>query len=236
MNTSFHDIEPPREGRLLRDFVLLEEIIGRFLDDYTEAVAELRLAAASECGPSRLVLQAAATRLLARAQAHRALQPPKAGGKMELGGHLEHVCAALSTARLADCEAWLTLAVDEVWLDADRCWLVSLIVAELIKTLAWPAPPGGRRPIGVKIVNGGWRMVGAVAAPGHASTGKGRGRRLVEALSAALDGTVEWGAAQDSCCAWFELPIESPARTLRWRETPPEILAERRRSAAGARK
>lgn len=212
---SVRTIETLREGALLRDLCIFEEIIDRVLHDYTEAVAELRLAAASERGPSGLALKLAATRLLARAQAHRTLLSPKSADKMvELGGYLELVCAATSMTRLAERGAGLTLAADEIWLDADRCWLVGLIIAALINTPACPGPSGGPGATHVKIVNGGWRIVGAVASQGRTSLGKTPGRRLVETLSAELGGTVEWAFARHGGCAWFELPIERPARTL----------------------
>lgn len=227
---SVHNIKESRDGLVFCELYLLEEIAHRVLDDYTEAVAELRLAAASECGPSRLALNSAAARLLVRAQAHRALQPPSAGGKMELGGYLEQVCAAVTKARLAERGTWLALSADEVWLDADRCWLVGLIIAELISTFVCPGLSDGNEAIPVRIVDGGWRMVGAVAIPDHAGAGERRGRRLVEALSAELGGAVEF--ARSGRYARFEFPIERPARTFRWRETAPEVLAERRRAAA----
>src|SRR5262249_30887208 len=114
MNAPIRNIEAQKEVGLLSELYLLEEIAQGFLADYAEAVAELSLAATSECGPSRLPLKSAAARLLARAQAHRALQAPQAGGKMELGGYLEPVCAALSRACLAERGAWLALTADEV--------------------------------------------------------------------------------------------------------------------------
>lgn len=160
---------------------------------------------------NRLALQSAAARLLARAQARRAQQAPSAGGTMELGRYLEHVCAAVSKARLAERGAWLALTADEVWLDVDRCWLVGLIIAELINTFVCPGLSGGTGAIPVRIVDGGWRMVGAVAIPGHARAAEGRRRRLVEALSAELGGAVEWASVRNGCCAWFEFPIERPA-------------------------
>jgi two-component sensor histidine kinase len=213
MNSLFYTIETLREDELRRDLHIFDGITHRVLDDYTEAVAELRLAAASECGPSGLVLRSAAARLLVRAGAHRALQAPKAGGKMELSGYLERVCAAVSAARLAERGDWLSLAADDVWLDADRCWLVGLIIADLVDAAACPGLSGGPAAVSVKIFDGGWRMVGSVSNPGGVSSREGRGRRLVEALSTELGGTVEWASARHGSCAWFEFPIERPART-----------------------
>ena len=211
---SVRNIEEPKERPLLRELYLFQELTQRVLNDYIEAVAEIRLASASERGPSQLALTSAATRLLARAQAHRALQAPKVSGKLELSGYLEKVCAALSTARPAAREAGLTLAADEVWLDADRCWLVSLIIAELINTPACLGLSGETGAIHVRIADGGWRMVGTVSGHSPAPAAERGGRRLVEALAAELGGTIEWALARHAGCAWFEIPIERPARTL----------------------
>jgi hypothetical protein len=221
-----------REGVLCRELYLFQEVTDRVLADYTEAIAELRLAAALECGPSGNVLKSAAARLLARAQAHRALQAPEAVGKMELGGYLEQVCGALGASRLAERSNGLTLSADEVWLDVDRCWLIGLIIADLISAPACDGLSGGTGAMHVKIVNGGWRVLGAVARCGRASMEEGRGRRRVEVLSAELGGTVEWAFARHGRCAWFELPIERPARTVLWREAASEVPARRGRFAS----
>jgi two-component sensor histidine kinase len=220
-------VEEVRESVLPRGLRLFRQIAERVLNDYVEAVAELRLASA-ECGTTRLALNAAATRLLARARAHHALQPPASGGEEELGGYLERVCAALSTARLEEHQTWLTLSADEVWLDVYRCWLVGLLVAELIDDSACFVPPGAHAAVRVQVVSDGRRLIGAVVDPRRAPVGKGTGPRLVETLAAELGTTVERTSAGQGCCARFELPIETPRPDLAARSR-----GRRRRRAIG---
>lgn len=212
---SVDNIGETKIGRLARDLYLVEEITRRILNDYGEAIAALELASILECGPTKLALNSAAARLWARAQAHRALQPPMAGGVIELSDYLEQVCAALSAARLAERGAWLTLVADEVWLDADRCWLVGLIVAELINNAARHGLSGGPGAISVKIVNREWRVICAVANCGSISGGRrGRGRRLVEAMAAELGGMVEWACGAEGCSVSLEFPTARPAHRV----------------------
>jgi two-component sensor histidine kinase len=213
---SVRDVDDAEGSSSLRELYLVEEITHRVLHDYDEAIASLRLASMSERGPANLALNSAAARLRVRAQAYRALQAPASSGPMELSDYLVQVCAAINTARLAERGAQLTLAAEQVWLDADRCWLVGLIIAELIDNAARYGLSGGPGEIGVRIINGGWRMICAVANRGRASAWdvRGRSRRLVRALSAELGGSIEWRFLDHDCCVWFEFPIERPARAL----------------------
>ena len=116
-------------GAGLQPMFLVEEITHRVLNEYAEAIATLRLAAAETPHlQSRGTLASAVRRLRAHAEAHRALQPPVTERPVELAQYLTEVCGCLVDAQLSESGIWLTINAEEVWLDAGRCWRVGLIV------------------------------------------------------------------------------------------------------------
>ena len=97
----------------------------------------------------------------------------------------------------------LTVSADEVWLDADCCWRVGLIVAELVRNAATHGLSGGPGAIRVEIGEALGRISCRVCDDGRGATtkGVGRGRRLVQALAAEFNGSVDWIFTPMGCCA-----------------------------------
>jgi two-component sensor histidine kinase len=188
---------------------LVEEFNHRVLNEYAEAISSLALAAAAAPDKgSELALTAAAIRLRAHAEAHRALQAPIYDGPMDLAAYVVHLCASLSKAHLAGRGVRLTVRADEVWLDADRGWRVGLIIAELIRNAARHGLSGGPGAIGVEIAETAEHISCSVYDDGRGASGPviGRGRRVVMALADELAGEVNWSFAPTGCCARLEFP------------------------------
>jgi two-component sensor histidine kinase len=188
---------------------LIDEISHRVINEYTEAICTLAQAASGVRDDHALVaLTLAATRLRGHAEAHRALQSPRTEGPMDLAEYIGQLCACLSKAPLAEHGVRLTLDADEVWLDADRCWRVGLIVAELVRNAARHGLSGAAGDIWVEIGESGGRVICSVCDDGNGAPSghAGRGRRLVQALAAELDGSVEWCFAPSGCCARLDFP------------------------------
>jgi two-component sensor histidine kinase len=188
---------------------LVEEFNHRVLNEYSEAISTLALAAASapdRC--SELALTSAAIRLRAHAEAHRALQAPIYDGPMDLAAYIAQLCASLSKAQLAERGVRLTVRADEVWLDADRGWRVGLIVAELIRNGSRHGLSGGPGAIGVEISETADGISCSVFDNGHgvSAPALGRGRRVVMALADELGGEVDWSFAPTGCCARLDIP------------------------------
>ncbi|HEX3407446.1 MAG TPA: hypothetical protein VHS81_09430, partial [Caulobacteraceae bacterium] len=93
----------------------------------------------------------AARRLHAHANAHRALQPPALAGDVDLGAYLGRLCAALYDAMLCESGIKLSLAHDQIYLAAERCWRVGLIFVELITNSFRHGFKGGGGTIFVEI-------------------------------------------------------------------------------------
>src|SRR5271154_3535408 len=98
---------------------LVEEINHRVVNEYTEAVLALSLAASrTRDADAKAMLNLATDRLNAHAAAHRALLAPNVEGLTNLADHLIGVCQSMSKASLAERGIRLQIEADEIWLDA----------------------------------------------------------------------------------------------------------------------
>lgn len=187
---------------------LVEEISHRVFNEYTEAISSLALAAAgSPCLQTQEVLVTAARRLRAHAETHRALLPP-ATCLTDLGDYVSRFCASLSTASLAEQGVRIALEADEIWLEAERCWRVGLIMAELVRDAARHGLSGRTGAIGVRISAQADYVICVVGDNGCAVAvpTPGRGYRLVRSLAAELGGSVEWQFTPGGCLVRLQVP------------------------------
>ncbi|MDB5428415.1 MAG: sensor histidine kinase [Phenylobacterium sp.] len=176
--------------------LLVGEISHRVLNEYTHAIATLSLARAGTTDvTARGALAAAEGRLRAYADVHRALRPPPGGRPCDLGTYLKGVCAALSCASLRERGVRLMLIPSEAMLAADRCWRVALIVAELVNNAVRRAFDDGGGRILIEVESLGPTILCRVTddgRPASSSPLKGWGRGIVESLTHALGGRIEW--------------------------------------------
>jgi two-component sensor histidine kinase len=208
-------LETPSAASPLPPLHLLEEISHRVANEYAEAIATLRLAAA-DAGDAQVAgaLGAVAKRLRAHAAAHRALLAPAAGGRIDLADYVGQVCATMTEASLGPCGVRLLVEADEIWLDSGRSWRVGLIVAELVRNAAHHGLRRGPGAIRVSIGEAcGW--VSCRVSDNGCRAGDprpGYGRRLVETLAADLGGAVDWRFTPAGCHVRLDIPT-TPAPT-----------------------
>jgi two-component sensor histidine kinase len=191
---------------------LVEEISHRVINEYAEAIAILTLAASRRATTADFALTQAAERLRAHAEAHRALLAPRADGPIDLGHHIGKLCWSLSGASLQERGIQLRLSTEEIWIDAGRGWRVCLIVAELVRNAVRHGLQGRSGVIGVDVKKSGPRIQCIVTDDGSAATNpvEGRGRRLVRALAAELQGSANWWFSNSGSIADVEFPIVQP--------------------------
>jgi len=200
----------------LQPLHLLEEISHRVFNEYTEAIATLRLAAV-DAGNAQVsgTLNGVSNRLMAYANAHRALLEPASGGSVDLAAYVGQICTSMHKALLAANGVRLLVDADETLLESARSWRVGLIVAELIRNAARHGLRGGPGAIRVSIAETcGWVSC-RVSDNGRptANSQPGRGRRLVEALAAELGGSVDWSFTPAGCLVRLEIPtMVAPVR------------------------
>src|ERR1700722_2463754 len=196
-------------GRLSQPLYLLEEISHRVMNEYAAAICELSLAAGSTASAqARATLNHAAQRLHLHAEAHRALLAPASDGEVDLADYLGRICASMSRALLAEHEVRLIAEMDEVWLDAGRCWRIGLIVAELIRNSVRHGLAGRAGCVRVSLMQGVGRVRCVVSDNGRAPTNprQARGRRLIEMLADEMGGEVGWRFTPLGCVAELTFP------------------------------
>lgn len=191
---------------------LVEEISHRVVNEYTEAIAILSLAASRGHAPADLALARTANRLRAYAESHRALLTPVANCPIDLGAHIGKLCASLSRASLEERGIRLNLSVDEIWIDSTLCWRVGLIVSELIRNAVRHGLHDRSGTIGVDIRRDALRVQCTVSDDGCAATNptEGRGRRLVRAIATELQGSISWRFTTSGTIVNFEFPLVQP--------------------------
>ncbi len=188
---------------------LAEEISHRVIDEYTEAIAILSSAASPGNVAAEPALRRAVDRLQAMAEAHRCLLVPIAEEFIDLGHHVGKLCSSLSRASLVERGIRLTVATDEIVLDAARCWRVGLIISELVRNAARHGLKDQQGSIHVTLSKGVSSVSCVVRDDGCAGSGlpAGAGRRLIRALTAELGGTLEWRSTPRGSVAGVCFPL-----------------------------
>jgi two-component sensor histidine kinase len=211
--------------RPVKPLVLVEEINHRVFNDYSQAIASIRLAAKNHISVEvREALASAALRLHLYADAHRAHQAPSGPNGTDLAIYLEALCVAITAARLEDRGVQLTFAAQPMILPADRCWLVALIVSELITNAARHGLCGGSGNIRVELeLDRAWvscRVIDDGLAPKNPKPGKGMD--IVSDLASALGGQAAWrfGAPGAIAELTFPLHLEIEKTTRNLSESP----------------
>jgi two-component sensor histidine kinase len=176
-------------------WLYVAEIVHRIGNEYTSAIASMRLAAAkSSSTEAKAALNRAAGQLGAFATAHRVMQPPLAEGVVNLADSLTRLCKAVTLASLQDRGISLSLEVPRLLLlDASRCWRTKLIVGELITNAARHAfaTEGGAIKVAVTLAAGQVACEVSDNGAGPATFTPGTGTQLVDSLAAELGGHVQ---------------------------------------------
>lgn len=207
------ELQPSRHGAAALPLHLVEELNHRVMNEYAEAIAGLSLAAAGDTrGEVRTALRAAADRLRAHADSHRALLPPLAE-EVNLADYIGRLCATYSRAALAGRRVQLMFSTEDVWVPSDRGWRLALAVAELVRNAARHGLKGRDGVIAVSLGRCGGEVCCVVGdnglAPGQPV--EGRGFALVRALAAELGGAVEWRFGDGGSFARLRAPAEALA-------------------------
>lgn len=192
--------------------LLLEELSHRVINEYSQAIASIRLIAARiSCEEAKGALTMAVSRLCDYAAAHRALQVPVASLEVDLSNYLEQLCDALRAAMLDERGIMLSLTADKVPLERERCWRVALVVAELITNSVRHGRTGGGGVIVIRLEQLGDRAVCRVVDNGGSSTAPAvsRGSSVVRRLAQDIGGDVRWVFGHHGTRAEMSFPINN---------------------------
>jgi two-component sensor histidine kinase len=189
--------------------VLVSEISHRVVNEYTQAIASIRLAAADLASPeAHQVLTKAAATLRNFADAHRALQPPRTEAAVDLGDYLGELCAATMAAGLSDRDVHLRLSCDAIQLGAERCWRVALIVSELVTNAVRHGLRGGPGQVNIDLATDGDVVTCRVSDNGFANPAAqpARGLYVMMGLAEDLAGEMCWRFGASGTTAQLTFP------------------------------
>jgi two-component sensor histidine kinase len=175
----------PQEG------VLLHELNHRISNEFCCAISVVSLAAArSNNKEVKAALTEVAELLHHYAEAHHALQMPEHGIRTDAAAYLRNLCLSIRRSKLNQMKIDLVLPARRLWLPSDRCWLLGMIVYELIINAARHAFAGRNGWIRVELLRTGPLVECRVLDNGSApvSFRPGRGLKIVHELTKALEG------------------------------------------------
>jgi two-component sensor histidine kinase len=176
------------------DRVLLRELTHRTNNELAAAISVVSLAATRSNNKDVKTALAAITELLRNyARVHRALQMPEHDMFVDAAAYVRELCLAISHSQLDSRKIHLVLAIEPLWLEAERCWRVGMIVYELITNAARHAFHRGNGEIRVELLSAGAFVTCSVVDNGSADANiaPGRGLKIIRELTKSLGGHVE---------------------------------------------
>jgi two-component sensor histidine kinase len=180
-------------GRTSEMRLLLREFAHRVHNEFASAMAAVSLSAArSESSEVKAALGAVREKLYRYAQVHRALEVPADDAVLDASVHLRQLCEAIVCSKLEHQGIALVLAAEPVFLEAERCRRLGMIVAELVHNAARHAFHGRVGTIRVELSPAGSSVECRVSDDGSAPSRvkPGRGLGIIAALTSTIDGEI----------------------------------------------
>jgi two-component sensor histidine kinase len=174
--------------------LLLRELSHRINNELTSAIG-LISTAANHCGSdeARAVLARVLVRLQNYAQVHHSLQMPEYTTTIDLRAYLQQLCRAISRSKLENEGIELSLSLAPLQMSSEQCWLLGMIIFELITNSARHAFHDRTGSIHLELWPAGASVECSVVDNGmsDANPSPGRGLSIVRALTRTLHGTVD---------------------------------------------
>jgi len=173
---------------------LLQELNHRISNEFQSALSLVSLTAArSRSQEVKDALSGVTVLLHHYAEVHRALQVPHERDRVDAAEYLRKLCLSIRRSKLERAQVHLVLAAPALVLNSAECWLLGLIVYELITNAARHAFHGRNGEIRVQLLRAGafvhCKVMDNGSAPAHVQ--RGHGLRIIEELVKALDGRFE---------------------------------------------
>lgn len=174
--------------------LLLREFTHRINNELASAIALISLAA-HRCGNSEagVALTTVLDRLENYASVQHSLQMPEYSTTIELTTYIHQLCRAISRSKLEREGIELSLSLHAFRMRSERCWLLGMIVFELITNSARHAFSDRPGSIHVEVLPTETSIQCRVTDNGRSDPNPrpGRGLAIVAALAASLHGTVD---------------------------------------------
>jgi two-component sensor histidine kinase len=173
---------------------LLQELNHRISNEFQSALSLVSLTAArSRSQEVKDALSGVTVLLHHYAEIHQALQVPHDRDRVDGAEYLRRLCLSIRRSKFERGQVHLVLAAPPLVLHSVECWLLGLIVYELITNAARHAFHGRNGKIQVELLRAGvfvhCKVMDNGSAP--APVQRGHGLRIIEELVKALDGRFE---------------------------------------------
>jgi two-component sensor histidine kinase len=212
----------PSQLPLPQEHLLLRELNHRIGNEFCCAISVVSLAAARSSDKEvKVALTGVAELLHHYAEVHHALQMPEHGIRTDAAAYLRKLCLSIRRSKLNQMKIDLVLAARRLWLPSDRCWLVGMIIFELITNASRHAFAGGNGLIRVELLRTGALVECRVLDNGSApvSFRPGRGLKIVHELAKALDGRFDQRFASGGSTSIVVFPSTSDPQATGNRRT-----------------
>ncbi|WP_061849608.1 sensor histidine kinase [Bradyrhizobium sp. DOA1] len=192
--------ELPPDGSTKAERLLLRELASRIDDELASAI-DLVSKATDRCdaADARITLASVRDRLANHARLHHALQMPEFTTIVDLAAYLRLLCRSISRASLESEGITLSLLLHPLKVNSEQCWLLGVIVFELITGLARCLSRSGTGIIHLEMWGTATSIVCCMTDGGTSGEDwyRGETRDLVEMLAARLQGTIDICADSD---------------------------------------
>lgn len=199
------------EQSAIRDRLLLREFSHRIMNELASAIALVSLEAA-RCSDGRAkgTLGAVQDRLQSYARVQRSLQRPEHISTIEVAPYLCELCRAISHSKLEWQGIELSLSLQPIRMSSEHCWLLGMIVFELITNSARHAFAGGPGSIRIELLHSGAFIECRIADSGISDETRspGSGLGIVRALAEGLHGTINMQFGEHGTRSIVTFPCE----------------------------
>jgi two-component sensor histidine kinase len=204
-------MEMPTTAFLPDERVLVRELTHRIGNEFTCAANMISLAAARATNTeARAALTTVMEQIEGFARVHRAMRMPDLEFRLDAVAYLRELCHSMSRSRLERRNIDLIFVERPLSLHAEQCWLLGMILYELISNASRHAFDGRGGEIKVETVQARGHVECRVSDDGAAPmlARRGSGLRIVEELAASLGGAFDRrsGPRGSACIVIF--PIE----------------------------
>jgi two-component sensor histidine kinase len=192
--------------------LLLRELTHRVNNEFASAIQVVSVTAAKSRDNR---VKAALTRVMEKlhdyARVHRALQMPANNDCIDASAYLRELCRSISRSKLENRNIELVLAEQQLQMPSEQCWLMGMIVSELITNAVRHAFDQQGGTIRVECRTSGAFVECRVSDNGSASSTDirlGGGLRIIEALAQAFGATFQFDFGKDGSKSVLAVPIE----------------------------
>jgi two-component sensor histidine kinase len=208
------------------EHMLLHELNHRTNNEFAAAISVVSLAAARSGNEDVKAALTAVTELLHNyAHVHRALQMPEHDTLFDAAAYVRELCLAISRSQLNYRKINVVLETEPLWLRADRCWRLGMIVYELISNAGRHAFREREGAIRIELEGVGAFVKCSVLDNGssNASVAPGRGLKIIRELTESLGGQLNQKFGSSGSSSILVFPCAAAAEHSATNSVQPEI-------------